>query len=314
MCRMKVFIFCGASEMQSQRNSASFIKTIEASRVNLFVFVEGKVVDPAFYDKIFNHYLSGLNVEYEVVIPSRILPNLGGKDALIRFHDELAGLGRVNFEYRGVKKSCVFIVDKDVDDIVNSMRSDKSIIYTGHYCAENYLIVNGDVRQGIINSCQIPKRELSVIKLDLIDSIRVDLRPWVVHCLMNKMRCVNFCSGYANDPPAGFKIDDYWISDVSGKSGISKSEIELAYANAEKIAEERYKSGAEDSIIKGKWYFARLECIIKENFSGYNISNFQKSFQTALLSTLIVSDDWALYFFNKTKHAIEYIGVNCNGD
>jgi len=282
--------------MRSKRSLEGLIKQIEISENNLFLFVEGKEIDPRFYDKVFDHLLFGLGVKYEIILPSKYVDGYGGKDGLLKFHDELKYSGRLQYEFKKIKKSIIFILDKDVDDIINIKRCEPNIIYTRHYCAENYLILHNDIKTCIMNSCQIPKSEIGRLKDNIIEEIRRGLKPWVVYCLAGKMKKMHACPGYGHQPPIGFELSEKCIESTAIKCGMPESDVKLAFKVAGEIVDLNYSAGTPDVVIKGKWYFSMMETIVKEHYDGYNIFNFNKSIQSAMLASLQINDEWAIHF------------------
>ena len=121
---------------------SAYRRSMQISRVPLFIFVEG-YKDRYVYDQIVQSECQQSGVSYKVVTAEEIGISGGGKEALLKFFDYLAAESSLICNFNGKTTISIFFLDKDVDDVLNSMRSSEHIVYTETYEIENYFFIHG---------------------------------------------------------------------------------------------------------------------------------------------------------------------------
>src|SRR5260370_25975172 len=117
-----------------------FKRLMQMAKVTVFVFVEGKDVDPYFYGEICHRVLADANVSYEIVRASRIAQS-GGKEPLLGFYSYLSATGSLLTTFQGKRLAAICFLDNDIDDVLHEKRHSDHIVYTEHYSVENHLFV-----------------------------------------------------------------------------------------------------------------------------------------------------------------------------
>jgi len=93
-----------------------YLRSMQISSTELFIFVEGKQSDPYFYARICET-VPGLGSRYEVCQAEQLPGDTGGKQSLLSFYDFLRKQKMLVSSLGGQRTASMFFMDKDLDDL-----------------------------------------------------------------------------------------------------------------------------------------------------------------------------------------------------
>jgi hypothetical protein len=298
-----------------------FLRSMQMSQNSLFVFIEGGT-DRYFYDSILKGTCQPVNVKYEIITSSEIRSEDGGKRTLIAFFDYLKGEKQLINSFHNKISVGFFILDKDIDDIKKMKKRSKHILYTQHYCLENYFYIHGDLVQSSAISASYPIELFEPLLSDSY-SWRIQAashwKEWVKLCIFSSLFCsrgsacnygvkqsrINSCS-YAPIDQSHYESCKKHLLQLSN---MQENQFNLEYQKLSDKVDDIFQKGKFDSIFSGKWYkFFLGESVLKIISPRPIIQQncLHSRLETSLHQTLNTNDEWTNYF----KKPIERILVD----
>lgn len=288
---------------------AAFRRSMQMSRAKIFIFVEGKT-DRYFYHKICEVALAPRGIGYEICLAQELPQLTGGKEALLDFFDYLNKATALLDDFKGKKTAAIFYLDKDVDDLLKKFKSSEHLVYTEHYCIENYFFQHGnlaeatsvaanldltDVRRGLNMSNDAWRRRAAENWID-----------WVKLCVFTRSRNLGHeCNygvtsrinllPYAVTDSAAFSNR---LADLERRSGLTQLGFKRVFGRISREVDNIYSSGRFDSVFKGKWYALFLAEDAKAIARGgaFSPQNLPDKLLTTLQLTLDFRGAWTIYF------------------
>lgn len=157
------------------------------SRHRIFAFVEGKVVDPSFYDKLVRSALRKTGHTHEV-LPITAITGNGGKPEQVKFYTYLRRSRRLNQKNNGGTVSAVFFVDRDFDEQRQIMIRSKNVIYTTHYNVEAEVFANADGVEALARATGMTEADSVAFhssQSGWVDRLATLWRDWIELCLLS---------------------------------------------------------------------------------------------------------------------------------
>lgn len=287
-----------------RHSNAAFVRSMQMSRVRLFVFVEGWS-DRNIYDRICKATCDPIGERYEVRT-SVELPTGGGKDALIAFFLYLRKRGALLHSFKGKWTGVLFFLDKDIDDILRRRRRSPHVVYTEFYDLENSVFVYGDLVRGGAAAASLDENSVRAVIPSPQEWRRRAAQAWldwVVLCVAarkKKARCavtyrrpspINL-TPYAPADPAALAVHEGILGASLNESPQAVATI-LASARATVLRIVRL--GAIDRVFKGKWYkyFMAHDLLRAARGRQINQSGLEDRIVEMLKMTLDVNAAWA---------------------
>lgn len=238
---------------------------MQMSHHSLFVFTEG-FKDRYLYDCLIQPVCKKHQITCSLVTADEIPDSGGGKLAVLEFfayakrHRLLAG------QFKGKKTICVFLLDKDLDDVRRTQRRSPHVIYTPAYELENLLFLNGNLSAAVAAAASL---DASAFGNTFSNSTNWCSRAarawqkWVILCAFSRLRAKNAgnfygrprsqinATPYASTNQAAFQNEVLRFRDdwEQGEASFYK-----AFSSIEKRVEKACDSGDADCFFKGKWY------------------------------------------------------------
>ncbi len=301
---------------------SAYRRSMQISRVPLFIFIEG-YKDRYVYDQIVQSECQRAGVNYKVVTAEEIGISGGGKEALLKFFDYLASESSLICNFNGKTTISIFFLDKDVDDVLNSMRSSEHIVYTETYEIENYLFIYGDLSEVAAASASLEVQSIRAILGDYEVWRRRAAKKWknwVRLCLFSKTCSIEPMSNYRllrspiNAGVCGpVKRTEYkrYLSDLQNKSHLLPDEFKRSFERLCRKVERIYSADQHDRIFKGRWYACFLVEDIKRVAARRRFDS--AGLETKLLSGLALNlnccDPWAEHFRAPIRRLIDRVGM-----
>lgn len=301
---------------------SAYRRSMQISRVPLFVFIEG-YKDRYIYDQIVQSECQQVGISYKVVTAEEIGISGGGKEALLKFFDYLVAESSLISNFNGKTTISIFFLDKDVDDVLNIMRSSEHMVYTETYEIENYLFIYGALSEVAAGSASL--------EIQLIRTILGDYRAWRYHaatkwknwvrlCCFSKTCDIESMSNYKlkrspinTDVCGPVKLTEYkrYLSNLQNKSHLPRDEFKRSFKRLCRKVDRIYSGGQHDRIFKGRWY----ACFLVEDINRvaarrrFNSKRLETKLLSGLALTLNYCDPWAEHFRAPIRRLLAKVGI-----
>jgi len=281
---------------------------MQMSANRLFVLVEGKETDPYFYSGIVRPICDAANIPCDIV-RSDFVSGSGGKNNLIELYKYLHSVGTLTVVSGNAQKSCIFYLDKDIDDLMGKLISSPHLVYTPFYCAENGLFMYGDLALAAAAASSLDPEPLRTRIPDRDQWRRQKAEHWkrfLILCLLSHklgLNCDCHYGGMASplnapaDAPTNLTQAGAIESDLQSRSGLPAAKFKLKLRAITRYVERTYRRGLHDTLFNGKWYleFLRREISIAAGTSRHH-SPANRTLIASLSLTLNFSAQWTDHF------------------
>ncbi len=174
-------------------SEAGLLRSLQISKNTFFAFVEG-ALDRPFFDRLLSRTFAN-HVISPCVIAAKELPGAtGGKPALLGFFETMRRKGQLVCDVFGKRQVCVFLPDKDVDDLTRKQYRSEHVVYTSTYDIEGHLFNCGDLSRAIADACGTTVQQAKEMIGDQkvwIDRHVNNWKEWTVLCLISQVKKVN---------------------------------------------------------------------------------------------------------------------------
>ena len=301
---------------------SAYRRGMQISRVPLFVFIEG-YKDRYVYDQIVQSECQQFGISFKVVPVEEIGMSGGGKEVLLKFFDYLANQSSLICNFKGKTTISIFFLDKDVDDILNTMRSSEHIVYTETYEIENYFFIHGALSEVAAASASLEVESIRAALGDYEGWRRLastKWKRWVKLCLFSKTCGIESISNYRlSRSPINIgvcgpvKSTEYkrHLLELQHKSHLPPDEFKRPFTRLCRKVDIIYSAGQHDRIFKGRWYACFLVEDIKRVAARRHFNSMR--LETRLLSGLQLSlnygNPWAEHFRAPIRRLIVRAGI-----
>jgi hypothetical protein len=293
-----------------------FFRSLQISRHDLFIFVEGVSTDPYFYGCLCERCLTGSPVSYVIVRAVELPGATGGKSRLVKMYKALKDRKSLRDTFKDKVTISLFFLDKDVDDFVNTKLRSEHVCYTELYSVENYIFKFGDLVSGTALASSLERREVEAGLGDPSlwrQRIVSDWSDWIKLCLFARKKKIRCECGFGtaskiNTMPDGSVDSNELLRCLAilesnfGKGSVGfKRSFEYLANQVDKILAEY----DHDKIFNGKWYTHLLAKEISRiaGSKPYEQSGITSRIKSSILSTLDFSAPWTSHFMKYIEHA-----------
>lgn len=291
------------------RSINGYIRSMQISKYDLMVFVEGKENDSYFYGNICDKICTQAGIARQIRTAKELPFQSGGKKSLIDFYKVLRTKKKLVSSLNNKTTKVVFFLDKDVDDILGIKCRSHHVIYTKYYDVQNHIFSDSNFINGVSSAASIDPAELRNSHMFCSNwcvTAASRWREWVKLCLFVQKHRVNGVNNYricsAINTPLNGTLDPVKYSDfksnVINSLGITADDFDEKYAVIETKVDKMFRSNTHNIVFKGKWYSTLLELDLRTEFAGRNL-HLEKIAQravSALASTLDFGASWVDHF------------------
>lgn len=288
-------------------------RLIQMSRNRVFIYVEGRGLDPDFYSRLCGPICAEHALPYEVITGDRI--GGGGKRVLTSLFEYLRERGSLIDRSGPRPKLAMFYLDKDTDDIFRTKRRSAHAVYSTYYCVENHLFCEGDLISSIATAGSI---DSALVRGRILDptvwrrAAAVRWRDWITLCLSAQRLRISGPASYSvnhgtvdsNVNPANLATCE---ADLHARSGLPQGPFDQIIAWARGSVNRLIRRGAHDSVFKGKWYvvFVLEELAqIALAHGPINQNGARDRLIGSLMATLRFDGQWAEHYKEPLRRAI----------
>lgn len=247
-------------------SSAAYVRAMQISKSQLFVFVEDGL-QKRFYDRILSNEFKK-TVNYEVRA-ARELPNTtGGKIGVISLYTQLRKGLNLRGEKFGKKFACAFFLDKDVDDLNNKRLRSEHVLYTPTYDIEGLLLHCGDLCKALADALGTTHAQADAwIGRNYVRNQVDNWKEWTALCIISQLKKKNTGATFArpsaiNCGPEG-TVDQNQLIQMKNSLrislGLSNEQFEILYNRYLRTIDRDIRKGEPLAHFKGKWFSTLLQ-------------------------------------------------------
>ncbi len=287
---------------------AGYLRLMQISSTNLFVFTEGKQSDPYFYANILSS-IPSLGISYEIRLARTIPSNTGGKEALLTFFEYLRRKDALYSSLGSQNTTCLFMLDKDIDDLQRRKKRSPHVIYTEHYDVQNYIFLHGNL---VIGGASAASVNPALLQTTLSDSdawcrrIAVLWKDWIVLCLKivaDHIHCeANFrLTSQIQARPCGATDSLLYATltrNIARRCSVPVTRFRNDLSKTKKKVDRYFSQDQHHRLFKGKWFATALVDEIDQIMAGqqYDTEGLSGRITSCVAATLDFNNPWADHF------------------
>lgn len=289
---------------------------MQISRYSVFIFVEGKKIDPYFYGKIADSVCLPSRVNYSIRIANELSGQGGGKQPLLSFFQYLRKHSSLMHDFKGKKLAVIFYLDKDADDILRTTRKSSHVVYTDYYDVYNHIFSEGNISEALAAAASLHPQFINS-QLGDCEALRFQLadlwKDWVKLCLFTAKKKINCRANYGasskvnNSANGSLNPIPYntVINELKSQLGLSDRQFNRAFNRTSQLVNEMYSNGLQDRVFKGKWYCFLFNRHIQKSYSTADCNGLDSRLPSNLLLTLDFNQPWAEHFKQPLRQLIQ---------
>jgi hypothetical protein len=290
---------------------------MQLSRHQVFVFVEGRDLDPDVYSRICAPVCKSANKSYEIVIADRMADpgGGGGKGVVTRFFEFLRDNSWL-IDGSSNRKLSIFYLDKDVDDVFRRLRVSNHVVYTRLYSLENHLFKEGNLLSSLATAGSV---DAELLRSAVTDPAhwRAEAahrwRDWVALCLLARKLHLPHPVSYSlpgsrvNSPvdgpvdPAALESN---IAQVQSASRLTAVVFKKKLTAVYRLVDRVYGRADHDLIFKGKWYAVFASGQLELVSPVHNKNGAVDRLYGALIASVNFEGAWVEHFRRPLRVAI----------
>lgn len=236
----------------------------------------------------------------------------GGKDHALRLHDLLEDANELVQSNRAGERRIVFILDRDIEDFLGTMRTSPHVIYTSHADVEAEILVNSDVPRAVCSTHGLAKDQIESILPDIqhpLDSLALIWRDWIqlryVAALCGVDQGARFGNNSEINKPTYGPVDTRAFSEVEAhlKPRVGETVWSENYQTANEHVDAVVGAGRSATLVKGKWASSYVLHVVRVELAGEAVKkNVQADgLVSACLETLDFTSPWTDHFEAKFR-------------
>jgi hypothetical protein len=297
---------------------AAFRRYMEMSSTQMFIFVEGKETDAFFYDRICVAVCNGAGVKHEIVRANRFAAS-GGKQVLLSLFRALDGSGGLSGKSGDETWSCLFYLDKDVDDVLHQALCSPHIVYTPFYTVENALFMYGDVIRAAAAASSLELRKIEA-RIRESRTWRLTVagvwKEFTALCLFGQKYGLACDCRYGRnvsplnappEAPADSREVAMRLNELQAEMGCDTAVFSRRWRATLRLVKRLHSTGHHDVVFNGKWYFEllRREVELAAGAESYSNQFLNQKIRTALAATIDFDGSWSEHFRQPLRRLLE---------
>ncbi|MFJ5545633.1 hypothetical protein [Micromonospora chalcea] len=292
----------------------------------IFIVVEGRDFDTPFYESVAKSSTYVKERGYQVWLIEQITRKIGasskgrsagGKAAALAVFDAYKKSGSLSLVNSGGRRSIVFCMDRDVDDIAKSVRRSPHVIYTPMADAESCVYVYSDFARAIALATSLDEssaRDFASRNADWADELAKIWREWIELCCLAAAHRA-FCHvgtskrSAVNENTFGPIIKAEVVR--AKRVILSKSQfVPSKHADLERRVKDRlgrvYAAGKARRLLGKHWIPEFLLHLLTSHVgqAPVTLANFKQRAPLAFLAALDFDGSWADYYRKKFEALI----------
>ncbi len=300
------------------RSFRLFHRSMQISRHPIFIFMEGKKIDPFFYGKIVSSVCCPNGITYSTHKAIELSGQGGGKQVLLSFFQYLKQKSALTEKFKGKTTVAAFFLDKDIDDVLRINLNSDHLIYTVYYDIYSHIYIEGDLTEAIAVAASLDPNSVKTQFGDcqlLRCQLAYQWKDWVKLCLFTAKKKINCRSNYrvmsqVNNPICG-PLDQIaftkHINELKSKLGLSGKKFNRAFNRISKYVDEIYSNGLHDRIFKGKWYCFLFTEHIRALNSTADCAGLENRLSSSIMPTIDFNQPWSEHYKQPLRKLISIL-------
>lgn len=306
--------------MSRLRHSApALLRAFQVSQKQIFLLIEGHNFDGYVYGRIAQHVCANSGIQYQIVSARELPGATGGKRSLLRFFRYLRRFAGLVLSLGSRRRTIVFFLDKDVDDLTQQRASHPHVCYTTKYDLEGHILAAGDLQDAIAVSLSVDPQLVAA----RLPNVRVWQRElallwleWTSICLYVALRKLPAPSyGMTSrvnlplDTPTARLALEATLRHLEGLTALSHDSFLSDFGSVSRLVRKCFDRQLQDIVFKGKWYFTLMDLNLRNVFAGLpcNFQHLPARLASALLGSIDYAGDWAEVFRDRLTRAVELV-------
>lgn len=260
----------------------AYVRFMQVSEAQLFIFVEGKRADRHFYSSVSEGPCAAANIAFQIATASEIPEAGGGKGALKTFHNFLEEQQALLSSFKGKKTAALFFADKDIDDLLRIKINSDYFVYTKTYDIEGTILKAGDVFGAAAVMAGLGHAEVRAFigeKEDWLRRCAAAWKEWLSICIYCKKHALaglpNFgVPSKVNREIVGDLDPDAlatYIANMKAVSGYTDAKFERSLNAVRRRVDKLFREDRYYEVFKGKWYLLFVAAAIKRIAGGRDV-------------------------------------------
>lgn len=260
--------------------------------------IEGRRIDPVFYDRLLDALLP--NITHEVTLVEQItLPSqktAGGKTAVLGVYDHLRRSRKLSQTLNSGMRSIALFVDRDFDHYKNTRRRSAHVIYTQYHDVESEVWHFGDFARALASALSLTRPEAEKIAKSIGDPLEwlsARWSEWIELCCLAacmQSHCEVRASQASRIHDAGGRLQHAELRRLETKirSTARKANAGAVEARVRRRFARDKRSADLPLLVPGKWISREIAVEIRNLIAGQpvDLSALESGLLPALIDTI----------------------------
>lgn len=279
-----------------------FAQRVKMSEDDLWLIVEGRDHDRPHYEKLLKSLPSTKDRSVSIRLAETIELNgvaAGGKEHVLALHDHLGAEDKLTSENKSGDSTIVFMVDRDRDDIMGTLRTSDHVLYTFGTDVEADILLHSDIWAALRAAYGVDSEISDKVKRAVPDPPSELLSIWaswlrlgLTALLCNKPGCAPWSTLSQVNSNHFDRVKAEEVSQVSQKiqAAVDEATHAVAYADASK-----HMSAQGVRLLKGRWIARYIKYLVEKHLSGeiIRVNVPSNTVIDTALAALTYDDQWA---------------------
>ncbi|GLB67887.1 hypothetical protein [Arthrobacter mangrovi] len=297
----------------------AFRRRMQMGRTRLWVMVEGRDYDRAFYERLLETVPELEHASVSIRLAEQLSVDgisAGGKKHLLKIFHYLKSEDALTHRNRKGAVAAAFFLDRDIDDFLGTCENDVHVVYTKNMDVESEILANGDLMRALGSSHGLGREHLRPLFRalgDPLSSLAMLWREWIL------LRLVAARTGLPSSPRfasvSQINEDTYGALDESSLQELKEAVISHVGADnwasewslAEQYIGHRLENGEAASLLHGKWIAGYLKHLVRVHLAEEIIKSgtSDREIIASCLETLSYSGAWTDHYVRAVQSIIK---------
>lgn len=272
------------------------------SEDDLWLIVEGRDHDRPHYEKLLKALPSTKDRSVSIRLAEQIEldgVSAGGKDHALTLHDHLESGGKLSSENKSGESMIMFMLDRDRDDFLGTMRLSDHILYTFGSDVEADILLHADIWAALRDAYGVDSQLSDRVKRAVADPAAQLLALWNEWLTLSLVALGSDSPGCAPwGSPSKINTNVFEQSDASRAAEVADKIQTAAEQSAYEVACVKASSHVSSHgvrLLKGRWIARYIKYLVDTHLDGeiVRVNVQQNAVIDTALATLSHSSQWA---------------------
>jgi hypothetical protein len=306
--------------MSRLRHGASaLLRYFQMSRKQLFVIVEGHQFDKYAYSRIVEPLANASGVSFQIISAKELPGATGGKKSVLSFFRFMRRHSGFLLTLQQRRRTVVFCLDKDIDDLLKKTVYSPHVAYTTHYDLESHIVHEGNLTDAIaaatsLGLLEVQERVGNIVQMR--NRLAAQWQAWVSICLyvaFKNLPAPSYGSLSRVNNPINGPVDLTDLADslanLQRLTGLTQQDFTRDFDQIERLVQQHLHNNTYHSIFKGKWYLSLFDAELRSLLSGCacNLQQLPGQIGAVLQTSVDYTRPWADGIRASMTHAISLL-------